>query len=364
MVTLSGTADTASPLFVFDEADRLTDQQIEEICAAMRRAGQHKPVGVLLARPAFLARLEEPPLQCLREALAARLRFDEIGDEEGIDFLRHQLAARHREDETRRGRPMFLRGLTVLGAISAISIGAFLALHYLKMPDLKMPREPSPSAGNASTSTAAPQLPPTPRAVPSAGPLLPAPGSAKPPAPAAPTPAPSQPEKMSQPNAYQTAPGAARDAAAPQPPPRPLQRQVGQGPSPAEIAALVTRGNSFLSAGDIASARLFYERAADAGDGAAALRLGATFDPNFLGRAGIRGNPGDPAQAASWYRRARDLGDAAAAERLKNSNDSRAKFARGRLRRCPRCLVRPQRAQSRVAFTAFKGSRAGAQAGV
>jgi TPR repeat protein len=88
--------------------------------------------------------------------------------------------------------------------------------------------------------------------------------------------------------------------------------------SPAEIAALVTRGDTFLSAGDFASARLFYERAADAGDGAAALRLGATFDPNFLGRAGVRGNPADPAQAASWYRRARDLGDSAAAERLKN----------------------------------------------
>jgi TPR repeat protein len=79
----------------------------------------------------------------------------------------------------------------------------------------------------------------------------------------------------------------------------------------------VTRGDDFLKAGDIASARLFYERAADAGDGAAALRLGATFDPGFLARAGIRGIPGDPAKASAWYRRARDLGDAAAAERLK-----------------------------------------------
>ena len=85
----------------------------------------------------------------------------------------------------------------------------------------------------------------------------------------------------------------------------------------AEIGALINRGDAFLSAGDIASARSFYERAADAGAAAASLRLGATFDPNFLGRAGVRGNPGDPAQAASWYRRARDLGDAAAAERLK-----------------------------------------------
>jgi TPR repeat protein len=96
-----------------------------------------------------------------------------------------------------------------------------------------------------------------------------------------------------------------------------VQPPAGEHLSATEIAALVTRGDAFLTTGDIASARLFYERAADAGDSAAALRLGATFDPNFLGRVGIRGNPGDPAQAASWYRRARDLGDAAAAERLK-----------------------------------------------
>ena len=87
--------------------------------------------------------------------------------------------------------------------------------------------------------------------------------------------------------------------------------------SAAEIHALINRGDGFLSAGDIASARLFYERAADAGAAAAALRLGATFDPNFLSRAGVRGNPGDPGRAASWYRRARDLGDSAAAGRLK-----------------------------------------------
>ena len=96
-----------------------------------------------------------------------------------------------------------------------------------------------------------------------------------------------------------------------------MQSPARQHLSATELAGLVTRGDEFLSAGDIASARLFYERAADAGDSAAALRLGATFDPNFLGRVGVRGNPGDPAQAASWYRRARDLGDAAAAERLK-----------------------------------------------
>jgi len=85
----------------------------------------------------------------------------------------------------------------------------------------------------------------------------------------------------------------------------------------------VTRGDRFLSAGDIASARLFYERAADAGDGSAALRLGATFDPGFLGRAGVRETAGDPAQASSWYQRARDLGSATAGERLKSLEQQR-----------------------------------------
>ena len=66
----------------------------------------------------------------------------------------------------------------------------------------------------------------------------------------------------------------------------------------------MTRGDAFLSAGDIVSARLFYERAADGGDSAAALRLGATFDPDFLAQTSIRGAPSDPAQASSWYRRA------------------------------------------------------------
>jgi hypothetical protein len=68
----------------------------------------------------------------------------------------------------------------------------------------------------------------------------------------------------------------------------------------------VTRGEGFLSIGDIASARLFYERAADSGNGSAALRQGARYDPGFLTRRDIRGIPGDPRQAASWCLPARD----------------------------------------------------------
>ena len=322
-VTISDTAETDAPLFVFDEAERLSDQQLGEICATIQRGARRTAAGVLLARRGFLARLEEPPLQFLRQAVALQLRFDEIGDDEGIDFLRHQLAVRHSQDETRRGRPIFFRSLAMLGVLAAIGVGASLALHYVGMPNVKTPDERSappagnPPAGNPSPSVA--PLQPAPRAAPSAAALPPTPEPPKPQAaPAVPTPAPLRPEQMPQPNPSIATPAVPGSTATPLAPPPPGQSPAGQHLSTAEIAALVTRGDAFLSAGDIASARLFYERAADAGESAAALRLGATFDPNFLDRAGVRGNPGDPAQAESWYRRARDLGDAAAAERLKN----------------------------------------------
>src|SRR5271165_3491467 len=90
----------------------------------------------------------------------------------------------------------------------------------------------------------------------------------------------------------------------------PALQPVAHGPrlSAAEIAALVARGDAFLGAGDIASARLFFERAADLGDGRAAMRMAVTYDAEFLDRAGLHGLRGDPEQAALWYRRARELG--------------------------------------------------------
>jgi TPR repeat protein len=76
--------------------------------------------------------------------------------------------------------------------------------------------------------------------------------------------------------------------------------------------ALLSRGDAFLIAGDVMSARLFYQRGADAGDSMAALRLGETFDAAFLQRAGLSRVANDPKKAAVWYRRARDLGNAEA----------------------------------------------------
>jgi hypothetical protein len=108
-------------------------------------------------------------------------------------------------------------------------------------------------------------------------------------------------------------------AATPEITPIPLARPQ---PSAAEIAALLARGDTLLSKGDLVAARLFYERAADAGEGQAAVRLGETFDPGFLEHARLRGARGDLTKASTWYRRARDLG-APEAEILLNSLESK-----------------------------------------
>jgi hypothetical protein len=122
-------------------------------------------------------------------------------------------------------------------------------------------------------------------------------------------------------------PAATNDAAAPVlPPPEPPSSSavsvasgapLGRELPAADIAEFLARGDSYLHIGDITSARLFYERAADAGSGQGAMRLGATFDPNFLGRAGLIGTRGDQARADIWYRRARSLGAAEAAREPK-----------------------------------------------
>lgn len=87
-------------------------------------------------------------------------------------------------------------------------------------------------------------------------------------------------------------------------------------PSP-ETNLFVQRGNELLVAGDIISARLFFERAAISGDARAATGLGKSYDPLFLKEAGTRGISGDPAKAATWYRTAMRSGGADAEARLK-----------------------------------------------
>jgi hypothetical protein len=67
-----------------------------------------------------------------------------------------------------------------------------------------------------------------------------------------------------------------------------------------EIATLVLRGDALLGRSDVSSARLFFARAALAGDAQAAIRLAVTYDPDFIARAHLPVRS-DAALAAYWY---------------------------------------------------------------
>jgi hypothetical protein len=83
-----------------------------------------------------------------------------------------------------------------------------------------------------------------------------------------------------------------------------------------EIAALIKRGQNFLTNGDVAAARLLLLRAAEAGSATAALVLGTTFDPLVIQRLGAVGREPDAARARKWYQKAMELGSEVASQQL------------------------------------------------
>jgi hypothetical protein len=110
--------------------------------------------------------------------------------------------------------------------------------------------------------------------------------------------------------AVATAPIATAPVAAPANPP-PARKLDAE-----EVAMLLNRANGLLAAGDIASARLLLERAADAQETRAMLLLAQTYDPEVLGTQDIRNIVPDPAMARVWYQKAAQLGSADAQRRL------------------------------------------------
>jgi hypothetical protein len=97
---------------------------------------------------------------------------------------------------------------------------------------------------------------------------------------------------------------------------RPVVRQLDRE----EIVDLMRRGEAFIATGDFASARLVLQRASEAGDPRAALRLAGTYDPIVLEQ---QSTPGfavnaDITMARSWYERAKELGSAYALRRLES----------------------------------------------
>ena len=297
-------AKPALALFVLDAFDRLSDQQIEDICRHAPRGGPIQWAAVLLVRVGFLARLEQPALRALKERMAAQLRLDEVGDDEAIAVLHNQLLSqRDRRIEMRAFRRGILIGLASSGAVIAASIGGFI-LNASTQVAMEAPASIGRGGSNseqarvthfteeAAASVVSEQVM---REISTTSALATAPP---------PVSTPPLPETKV-------------EAQPPIAPPPVEPRRSGPRLSDAEIIGLLARGDTFFSAGDVTSARLFYERAAEADSGLAALQLGGTFDPMVLTRAGVRGITADPGQALSWYRRARELGVGEAEQRIK-----------------------------------------------
>lgn len=95
------------------------------------------------------------------------------------------------------------------------------------------------------------------------------------------------------------------------PPPPELSKEDRQ-----RAEKMVAQGDRFLDSGNVAVARQFYQRAADAGLAIGAMKLAATFDAVELDRMGVQGVLPSPADAKRWYERARALGAREADERL------------------------------------------------
>ncbi len=185
-------------------------------------------------------------------------------------------------------------------------------------PSTLAPRPPG--APRPSASPPASRVTTPPPAVPAPAATAPTPPPAVPPTPAAVAP---MPPPVAPP--FITAPPPAASAPASKAPPPAIAAPVPAPPPPMspaaasdrdEIAALLARARTYLSAGDVAAARLVLRRAAERDDPQAALALGGTYDPIVLKRLGIVNFQADPAQAKDWYRRAAQLGSADASLRL------------------------------------------------
>lgn len=161
-----------------------------------------------------------------------------------------------------------------------------------------------------------------------AAPLVPAasPPAATPPSFAAlPPPAAAPPAAKAPPKVERAAPPPAPPPAPPAVKAPPSPPTAAQPPattlalSAADLARaedMFRRGETFLSQSNVAAARQFYRRAADMGHAQAALRLGATFDPDEIPLLRATGLAADAKEARVWYERARELGAAEASSRL------------------------------------------------
>jgi hypothetical protein len=103
---------------------------------------------------------------------------------------------------------------------------------------------------------------------------------------------------------------------APEPAAAPPAAPAARRMDPDELAALMKRARGLVETGDITSARLLLERAAEAQEASAALLLAQTYDPAVLGTQDSRSITPDPAMARGWYQKAAQFGSRDAQQRL------------------------------------------------
>ena len=96
----------------------------------------------------------------------------------------------------------------------------------------------------------------------------------------------------------------------------PSSGKANRALDPEEIKLLTKQGEQFAAAGDLVTARILFQRAAEAGDATAAMALGATYDFNVLAKLGVVGMVADVEKARSWYRKAESFGSPEASRRL------------------------------------------------
>jgi hypothetical protein len=97
----------------------------------------------------------------------------------------------------------------------------------------------------------------------------------------------------------------------------PSPRKLIRALDPEEIKLLTRQGEQLAATGDLVTARILFQRAAEVGDATAAMALGATYDPNVLAKLGVAGMAADVEKARSWYRKAQSQGSAEATRRLR-----------------------------------------------
>jgi TPR repeat protein len=86
-----------------------------------------------------------------------------------------------------------------------------------------------------------------------------------------------------------------------------------------DVSELIEQGKRFFEMGDLSAARILFTRAVKAGDAAAAVGMGMTYDPVALAGRGIRGVAADPDKARAWYERAKDMNSSGGPRRLEAS---------------------------------------------